>query len=1015
MPKITFWRLTMHRLIHKMISIVLVAGFVSASLQIPKAQAGEVVIPLMPKPGTMVNLSPAFDPAHLQGLVIHPDNALQFDFLINKGDGNLSDAQKRREYSKLIKYFLASLTVPDADQWVNLSPYEHNRIIKDNFGQTEMGRDLLAQDYLLKQITSSLMYPESGMGMEFWNQVYEKAHKELGNVNIPVNTFNKVWIVPSEAVIHENGNTAFIVKSHLKVMLEEDYVSLEKHTATNTPKNQTHALSSKAIKDIILPVLEKEVNEGKNFAQLRQVFSGMILATWYKQALKESLLGKVYADKAKTQGVNQDPKNNEAIYQQYITAFKKGVFNYIKDPDPTDAVSGAKLPRKYFAGGVGAHDGSLINRAMVAPFVLRQDFAMAGPERLEAVAADMQPRNSDAAMNASQDFVNDLNMALAEIANAEGKVTAAFSEDQTRITFSAGLTTRQAQMVSSKITEFLYKQQDLTVKLILKNIQGMDRVVGLFLNPRQGIGDAAMKVDLYGLKSIEDSKLLDRLSSLELVVEKETIQTVTVGQGEKERVYRSLTVYPAAVSDEGWGFESLEALRRRSAVEESTRRALAEGKRITTRLVEAFIQGNKELKLREDSSRGDYNILWESESDDARVKVALQEWIKKARLNVIAASRKALASLEKKVLADDAMAVALDITAAQLRASGLPAENIDKIMKIKRNSVFRSIAKEHAIAIVAVETAQGKGYSVSYEFNGRKFSFNVFINGDWSWWLQNKKGRDVELAVWKSGDKKFFYRLELNEKSLSQVNDFGNDPFDHFMGPAGIYLKHVINGRGVPILNTHWGEEYQITNDDLGSPAMMADDPDATRKNGELRNVQHDLDRIIARISGLQVQINERIRILMPDPAPEIPMAPKDPSGLIPQWQAEKTALTGQIKPLVERILALGGVLSKNTREMVDFLVSIHDIPAIEGFPVKSDDTAMAGNDKAAVVKTLDQLGGIDMNAANMDMVIKRDGKGVPLPLAQQDMAHLGSIEGFVPRIIEIRPAMSLPMFSQAN
>jgi len=41
----------------------------------------------------------------------------------------------------------------------------------------------------------------------------------------------------------------------------------------------------------MLVIGEKEVNEGRNFANLRQVFSGMILAVWYKHALKESLLG----------------------------------------------------------------------------------------------------------------------------------------------------------------------------------------------------------------------------------------------------------------------------------------------------------------------------------------------------------------------------------------------------------------------------------------------------------------------------------------------------------------------------------------------------------------------------------------------------------------------------------------------------------------------------------------------------------------------------------------------------
>jgi len=47
----------------------------------------------------------------------------------------------------------------------------------------------------------------------------------------------------------------------------------------------------------------------------------MILATWYKHALKGSLLGKIYANQAKVKGVDQDPRVNEQIYQQYLKAF----------------------------------------------------------------------------------------------------------------------------------------------------------------------------------------------------------------------------------------------------------------------------------------------------------------------------------------------------------------------------------------------------------------------------------------------------------------------------------------------------------------------------------------------------------------------------------------------------------------------------------------------------------------------------------------------------------------------
>ena len=122
----------------------------------------------LPAPGSMVPLSPNFSPLLIKGIRIFPENPLRFDFIIDTGDTQLPHDQLKEESTKLIKYFLASLTVPEDQMWVNLSPFEKERIIPEQFGQTEMGRDLLAQDYLLKQITASLIYPENDLGKAFW-------------------------------------------------------------------------------------------------------------------------------------------------------------------------------------------------------------------------------------------------------------------------------------------------------------------------------------------------------------------------------------------------------------------------------------------------------------------------------------------------------------------------------------------------------------------------------------------------------------------------------------------------------------------------------------------------------------------------------------------------------------------------------------------------------------------------------------------------------------------------------
>lgn len=304
---------------------------------------GYEALATLPAPSTRLSTSTEFSPARLAGLKVNPRNPFQFDFLVHQGDVPLNKAQKKQEYERLIKYFLASLTVPDADQWVNLSPYEGDRMIAEDFGKTAMGGDLLAQDYLLKQITSSLMYPEGALGKKFWDKVYAKAQAKYGPTNVPVNTFNKVWIMPDKAEVYESGNTVYLLNSHLKVMLEEDYMAIKKNQHLSNDSNEI-------IKEIILPELEREVNEGKNFAALRQIMSGMILATWYKQALKSSLLGQEYADQAKVRGIDQDPKANQAIYDSYIKAFKKGAYNYIKEE--ADPANGQMVARKYFAGGI---------------------------------------------------------------------------------------------------------------------------------------------------------------------------------------------------------------------------------------------------------------------------------------------------------------------------------------------------------------------------------------------------------------------------------------------------------------------------------------------------------------------------------------------------------------------------------------------------------------------------------------------------------------------------------------
>jgi SAM-dependent methyltransferase len=333
-------------MLRRLISLYIIFTFLLTAVP---CHAQDIVLPA---PGTMLSLSPAYVPVLIKGLQADPKRPLSFDFIVDRGEDKSSNNAFQNECNKLIQFFLAGLTIPDGDLWVNLSPYEKNRIIPDALGQTTLGKEMLAQDYLLKQLSASLIYPENGLGKEFWDRVRALALKQFGSTDIPVNAFDhKVWILPDQAKIYEKGNAAYVTQATLKVMMEEDYLAMSKQkgqaAALNAQEDKMKALSSQVMREIILPQIEHEINYGKNFASLRQIYTVLILAKWYKETAQNKVLQALYTNQKKIAGINVDSNVKAEIYQRYVEAYKKGTFNYIKE----EQVNGQMLPRKYFSGG----------------------------------------------------------------------------------------------------------------------------------------------------------------------------------------------------------------------------------------------------------------------------------------------------------------------------------------------------------------------------------------------------------------------------------------------------------------------------------------------------------------------------------------------------------------------------------------------------------------------------------------------------------------------------------------
>lgn len=302
----------------------------------------------LPASNELLMPSQEFSLPLLKGLKFNPEDPLNLEFVF---DSASHDRVNEDDVKRLVEYFIAGLAIPESEFWVNLSPYESDRVIPNALADKSLGRDMLAQDYVLKQLSSSLMYPESDGGKIFW----QKLWSELGDKSIDTDLFNKIWIVPDEVIVYENGTQAHVDKANFKVMLEKDYLAMQENKAHEDNR------SSELMRSVVLPAIERQVNEGKHFSAIRQIQNSLVLAMWFKRKFANTFY-KDYFNTAQLKGIDIDGKlYKQKIFKHYVNAFKDGVFDYTRKE--RDLSSGKIVKRHYFSGGIS--ERNISNRTII--------------------------------------------------------------------------------------------------------------------------------------------------------------------------------------------------------------------------------------------------------------------------------------------------------------------------------------------------------------------------------------------------------------------------------------------------------------------------------------------------------------------------------------------------------------------------------------------------------------------------------------------------------------------------
>ncbi len=246
----------------------------------------------------------------------------------------------KKAAQKSIEYFFTVLALSDDKFWVNLNPNEKDKAIDPFLADTDFGRVMLAADLRLKEDFSELTNPQaSPIGKEFWKRLHEKAG-ELGIGN-EVSAGARVWIVPEEAGVYETTHEVRLTESRLKVCIEGDMP--EKDSRQKDFQGYAYSL----MKEMIVPFLNLKVNEGYAYAQLRQAYSSLLLARWYKNKFNSSqnpLLQTINPGTLKEASLDS-PYTSEEIYRDYLISFSSGAYS-------SKETMGDNKSRQYTSGGI---------------------------------------------------------------------------------------------------------------------------------------------------------------------------------------------------------------------------------------------------------------------------------------------------------------------------------------------------------------------------------------------------------------------------------------------------------------------------------------------------------------------------------------------------------------------------------------------------------------------------------------------------------------------------------------
>uniref|UniRef100_UPI002F9177FC hypothetical protein n=1 Tax=Streptomyces sp. NBC_01001 TaxID=2903713 RepID=UPI002F9177FC len=215
----------------------------------------------------------------------------------------------------------AWLVLDPSKFWVNLNPTEPDRIMDSDLGRTNAGRALLEADLEMKRTEGRLLDPHTEFGARYWKELTGSSGNSCYS--------SRLWIVPGDVQVREDGASLYILKSSLAVNAKSQHI--EGLPQSCNPDPQSDARSEQLEQTMVVPKIAEAVNTAPEYAPLRRAFLARIVAQWIRKRHQEG--HSTSFDKLIDSGDLGSAKLQSAwrprqVFDSYVHSIESGEFTY---------------------------------------------------------------------------------------------------------------------------------------------------------------------------------------------------------------------------------------------------------------------------------------------------------------------------------------------------------------------------------------------------------------------------------------------------------------------------------------------------------------------------------------------------------------------------------------------------------------------------------------------------------------------------------------------------------------